>query len=208
MHPVTKWHFVRHAPVIKAESELYASNDEPADISDNAAFKVLASRLPADAVWITSHLQRARQTAAGIREAGLDFPRELIERDLAEQDFGDWHGQEYDDVQAAMRRQGDGHKFWMIPAAAEPPNGESFFDVLNRVHAAIERLTREHQGKQIVAVAHGNVIRAALTLALGLEPNRALGLQIQNLSTTRIDHVPGPGLGGDWRVCFMNARAK
>ena len=74
------------------------------------------------------------------------------------------------------------------------------------MHAVIARLTEAHAGRDIVAVAHGGSIRAALALALDLDPDLALGFATENLSTTRIDHVDGPGLGGTWRVGFVNAR--
>ena len=45
---------------------------------------------------------------------------------------------------------------------------------------------------------------AALVHALGMDPNRALGISTDNLAVTRMDHLSGPGQGGDWRVVFTN----
>jgi len=61
-----------------------------------------------------------------------------------------------------------------------------------------------HAGRDIIAVAHGGTIRAALALALGLEPEAALAFTIENCPITRIDHVNGPGVGNDWRVVTVN----
>ncbi|HIF10068.1 MAG TPA: histidine phosphatase family protein [Sneathiellales bacterium] len=209
MSQITRWHFVRHAPVVNSDGEaaFYKSNDEPSDVSDTEAFKGLARHLPKDAVWLRSHLQRTKQTADAIRAAGLDFPEPIIDPDLAEQDFGDWHGrsrqeleQEIDDLEP--------HKFWIIPAEYEPPGGESFVTVMARVERAIQRHTAAHQGKTIVAVCHGGVINAAIGLALGLNSDQSLMFSVANLSTTRLDRLHGPGLGGDWRMVFHNMRAR
>jgi broad specificity phosphatase PhoE len=75
---------------------------------------------------------------------------------------------------------------------------------MERVAAAVARITREHAGRNIVAVAHGGSIRAAVALALGLEPEAALALSIDNLSLTRLDHIDGPGNGHGWRVGSVN----
>lgn len=208
MSLITRWHFVRHAPVVNSDGEaaFYKSNDEPADVSDQDAFRGLAASLPKDAVWLRSHLQRTQQTADAIRAAGLDFPEPIIDPDLAEQDFGQWHGRTRADLEHEIGEL-DRHKFWIIPAEFQPPGGESFVAVMDRVGRAIERHTQEHAGKTIVAVCHGGVINAAIGLALGLNSDQSLMFSVENLSTTRLDRLHGPGLGGDWRLVFHNKRA-
>ena len=69
---------------------------------------------------------------------------------------------------------------------------------------AIRRLVELHAGRDIIAVAHGGTIRAALALALGLDPEAALAFTIENCSLTRIDHIDGPGMGHGWRVVTVN----
>jgi alpha-ribazole phosphatase len=73
-----------------------------------------------------------------------------------------------------------------------------------RVHSAITRLSKTHRGRDILAVTHGGTIRAALALALDLAPETALSFSIDNLSLTRIDHIPGPGGRRLWRVGTVN----
>jgi broad specificity phosphatase PhoE len=202
---ITRWWWVRHAPVIGHEGRVYGASDVPADVTDGDGFRALAARLPADAVWVTSHLSRARDTAQAIAAAGLESGEATIESDLAEQNFGAWQGRTYAELEADLRVV-ENHKFWIAPARHRPPGGESFIDVFHRVRAVIDRLTAEHGGRDIIAVAHGGSIRAALAHALGLDPDRALGFSTENLSTTRIDHLSGSGLGGNWRVAFVNLR--
>lgn len=208
---ITRWHFVRHAPVDQSASVLYATADEPANVSDTAAFRDLAAFLPAGALWVTSHLQRAVQTADAILAQSAGLPggppvRRWIDRRLAEQDYGRWHGLDRAGLQSALAGR-PFHKMWLTTAQDIPPDGESFIDQARRVAAAMDEITAANTGAAIVAVAHGGTIRAAMAHALGLDLNRALTISVDNLSTTRIDHVPGPGIGGDWRLVYTNRRA-
>ena len=77
---------------------------------------------------------------------------------------------------------------------------------MQRVLPAIERVNREHRGRDIVAVTHGGTIRAALTLALGLDPQAALSFAIENCSLTRLDHLDPDGGAPLWRVVAVNHR--
>lgn len=186
---------------------MYGASDVPADFSDTESFRNLAASLPEGAVWVTSHLARAKGTARAIADAGHPTPEPIVEPGFGEQSFGAWQGRSYAELEAG-RWAPEYHKFWVAPASYAPPGGESFLAVSERVRAGIERLTEAHRGRDIVVVAHGGTIRAALAYALDLDPDRALGFATENLSLTRIDHMDGPGLGGDWRVAFVNVRAK
>ena len=203
---VTRWWWVRHAPVTQHGGRLYGRTDVPADTGESARFAALDRALPEGAVWITSALLRTHQTADAIAAAGHAVPARAVEPDLDEQDFGAWQGLTWDEV--ASERGGPAHKYWVAPAHVTPPEGESFATVMERVAAAVDRRTARHAGADIVAVAHGGSIRAALALALGLEPERALAFSIDNLSITRIDHVDGPARGGAWRVVAVNLPAR
>jgi len=205
MGSVTRWHFVRHAPVIGAETMLYATPDEPADCSDARAFSFLAGFLPRNnPLLLSSGLQRTNATAEAIRAAGWQVEPPLIEPRLAEQYYGVWHGKTLDEIKRL--RTNPAHKHWWSSAEDTPEGGESFRMLYERTAAALEDWTARAQGRDIVAIAHGGTVRAALAYALGLDLERALTLSCANLSVTRIDHVPGEGLGGDWRVVFVNRR--
>ena len=200
---VTRWWWVRHAPVTDHGSRLYGRTNVPANTSERPRFEGLARALPQGAVWLTSNLLRTHQTADAIAEAGHAVPERAIEADLDEQDFGAWHGLTWSEV-ASERGSGLAHKYWVAPAHITPPEGESFVQVVERVTAAVIRRTAQHAGQDIVAVAHGGSIRAALALALGLDAERALAFSIDNLSITCIDHVDGPAKGQAWRVAAVN----
>ena len=205
-HIVTRWWWVRHAPVIGVNGRIYGQDDLEADCSDGVRFAALAASLPEDAVWIASHLKRTHQTMAAIRAArGAPDHQPLHLPEIAEQHFGDWQGLTYAELEA--RRDGAYHRFWHAPAVERPPNGESFADVVARVERAVTRLSADHAGQDIVAVAHGGTIRAALAAALGLDPERALGFNVDTLSITRLDLIDGPGEGAQWRIHCVNRSA-
>jgi broad specificity phosphatase PhoE len=76
--------------------------------------------------------------------------------------------------------------------------------VVARVGGAIERITAEHAGRDIVAVVHGGTIRAALAVALGIDPERVLGFAVDTCSVTRMDHLGGATGGAAWRIVAVN----
>jgi broad specificity phosphatase PhoE len=188
---------------------IYGQRDLACDCSDAEAFAGLAEKLPAEAVWLTSNLKRTTQTAAAIiaadshKFAGVE-PRVVAE--LAEQHLGDWQGLDRKDFYAARGVGTHTHTLWFAAAEERAPGGESFADLVGRVAPAIERLTTAHRGKDIVAVTHGGTIRAALALALGLDPQGALAFATDNCSLTRLDHLCAGSGDGLWRVVTVNRR--
>ncbi|HWW37490.1 MAG TPA: histidine phosphatase family protein [Xanthobacteraceae bacterium] len=201
----TRWWWIRHAPVVVDEGRIYGQSDLPCDCSDERVFARLATLLPRKAVWLTSHLARTEQTAQAIFAAG-NFeaaPALHQDKDLAEQHLGDWQG--LDRHTFLMNRSQEPDSFWYATADERAPNGESFVDLVQRVGAAIERATKKHQGSDIVAVAHGGTIRAAIAIALGLPPRGGFAFMIDNCSLTRLDHYQGPDRSG-WRVTAINHR--
>lgn len=203
----TRWWWIRHARVINPDGHIYGQRDLDAACAPSEPFAALARLLPRDAVWLVTHLRRTVQTAAAIRAetgagASESLPEPIVEPDFVEQHFGEWQGLSHAALHAS--RPGQSHRFWLAPAIERPPGGESFADVVARVSAAVLRRSQIHAGHDIIAVAHGGSIRAALVLALGLDPERALSLSIDNVSLTRIDHIAVPGEPPAWRVVAVN----
>ena len=204
----TRWWWVRHAPVTANDGCVYGNTDMPCDTDNEAVFKGLAARLPKDAVWITSTLKRTHQTAAAIVRAGLPGPDPIpgpgvvVEPQLNEQSFGEWHGKRYVDL---PRLLGEAyHRFWIAPVSMAPKGGESFLDLLARIRPAIRRLDEDYAGRDIIAVAHGGTIRAALAEALDLSPETALAFKIENCSLTCIVRHRDSVNGHPWQVVAVN----
>lgn len=204
---VTRWWWVRHAPVHNPGDLLYGQMDLPADTSDAGAFAAVAARLPAGAHWLVTPLRRTGETADAVLAAdsgGRLAPaaRESVPA-LMEQHFGQWQGLTQQEIVAKYPDEAAG--FWSDPAGMRPPGGESFADVVARAAAAIEALSVP-EGRDIVAVAHGGTIRAALALALSLEPAAALRVVVDNLALTRLERVVTGDGSPEWRVDAVNIR--
>lgn len=207
----TRWWWVRHAPVPGHDGRLYGNLDVDCDCGDEAPLRALAARLPAEAIWIVTPLKRTQATAAAIARHLRAPPAEFeVEPRLAEQDFGAWQGRAY--AELAVAEAEAWRRFWLAPDTATPPGGESFAALAGRVAEAVEALTRRHAGRDIVCVSHGGPIRAALALALGLSPARALSFAVDTCSLTRLDHIAEPAgehlgerWGGSWRITLVNS---
>lgn len=204
---VTRWWWIRHAPVVGQDGRLYGRLDVDCDCSDAPLFRTLARRLPVEAVWIVTPLKRTQMTAAAIARHHPSPPPDFcVDAELVEQDFGHWQGMAYADLAAGP---GDiWERFWRAPADETPPGGESFARLTARVAGRINSLTHQHAGRDIVCVGHGGPIRAALAHALGISPQQALRFAVDHCSLTRLDHIAEERSPGSWRVGTVNTRAQ
>jgi broad specificity phosphatase PhoE len=196
----TRWWWVRHAPVRSDGGNIYGQKDLACDTSDRDVFEAVAKILPRDAVWVASSLMRTHQTADAIWAAGFPKPATMAkEAALAEQHLGEWQGMNRAAFLAS--RPLGSHWFAAIDEAA--PGGESFMDLYTRACGAIARIGAEHAGRDVIAVAHGGTIKAAIGLALGGLPEKGLAFDIDNCSVTRLDHFASEGRT-NWRLPMVN----
>lgn len=199
---VTRFWLVRHGVVEeKARQTMYGTLDVPLCLealqAHRPAFASLARLLPRDALWLSSPLRRASDTAQAVQKAGGFTQPLTIDPDFIEQSMGDWNGVLHEEFPAC--RTEPPHPFWSLSASEKPPGGESMEEVCARVGAALERLADAHEGRDMVVFSHGGAIRMALAYALGIPPENALRFTIQNLSVTIIERVCGY-----WRVVSVN----
>jgi alpha-ribazole phosphatase len=198
----TRWWWVRHAPVREDGGCIYGQKDIGCDTSDREVFEAVAKILPRDAIWFSSNLKRTHQTADAIWATGFPKPAGMTQdAAFAEQNLGEWQGLNRAAFFASRPIQVG--SYWFAPIDEPAPGGESFMDLYNRTRGAIERINQEHAGKDIVAVAHGGTIKAAVGLALGHQPERGLAFTIDNCSVTRLDHLASDGHSG-WRIPMVN----
>ena len=196
----TRWWWVRHAPVRSDGGNIYGQKDIACDTGDRFVFEAVAKILPRNAVWYASSLMRTHQTADAIWAAGFPKPSAMPHvAAFAEQHLGQWQGMNRAEFLAS--RPVGSH--WFADIDVPAPGGESFMDLYNRVREAIERINIEAAGKDVIAVAHGGTIKAALGLALGGEPAKGLAFDIDNCSVTRLDHFASAGQS-IWRLPMVN----
>ena len=135
----------------------------------------------------------------------VTYSKLVREKKLIEQNFGDWSGKKISEVWEILNKNKTKHNFSFISPEFSPPNGESFLEVLERVQTCVRELTLKFKGEDIICIAHGGPIRAAIALALGLNGDQAMSFSIDNLSTTIIDYIhPENGFHGGWRVGGTN----
>jgi len=197
---VTRWWWVRHAPVRSDGGNIYGQSDIACDTSDREVFEAVAKILPREAVWVASNLQRTHQTAAAIWAAGFPKPASMAkDAAFAEQHLGQWQGMN----RAAFLASRLPGSHWFADINERVPGGESFMDLYHRTKAAIERLTAEYAGRDVIAVGHGGTIKAAVGFALGGLAEQGLAFDIDNCSVTRLDHFVNAGRS-NWRLPFVN----
>ena len=196
----TRWWWVRHAPVREDNGCIYGQKDLGCDTSDRVVFSAVGKILPRDAVWIASNLKRTHQTADAIWAAGFPKPEKMPhEAGLAEQHLGDWQGMN----RAAFLASRPAGSHWFADLDQPAPGGESFMELYNRVRGVIDRINDEHAGRDVIAVAHGGTIKAAIGLALGEQPEKGLAFDIDNCSVTRLDHFASAERS-NWRLPMVN----
>jgi broad specificity phosphatase PhoE len=116
---------------------------------------------------------------------------------LIEQSLGEWQGLPHADLPERLALPA--HAFWPLAGHEKPPGGESVAEVIARVGSAMERLAEVHADRDVVIVSHGGAIRGAVAHALGIGPDNALHLAVQNLSLTRMERIRQ-----GWRVVCVN----
>jgi broad specificity phosphatase PhoE len=202
----TRWWWIRHAPVPDIVN-IYGQNDVDSDTSDADVFAALAHDLPRNAVWLTSNLKRTHQTANAIlsamaREDRIEGEPTQVP-DFAEQHLGEWQGMNRAEFFAGRAHLN--HPFWFGPSSERPPGGESFDDLVARVAPAIEKFSDEYLERDVIAIAHGGTIKAAISHALKLSPEAGLAFACDNCSVTRLERLSS-GPESLWRVISINHR--
>ena len=197
----TRWWWVRHAPVREDGGCIYGQKDLGCDTSDRVVFDAVGKNPAAQCGLVceqseTHASDRRRDLGRGISQARARCRRR---QRFAEQHLGEWQGMN----RAAFLASRPVGSHWFAAIDEPAPGGESFMDLYNRVRGAIERITAAHAGKDIIAVAHGGTIKAAVGLALGGQPDKGLAFDIDNCSVTRLDHFASAG-HSSWRLPMVN----
>ncbi len=95
--------------------------------------------------------------------------------DWKEMNFGRWDGQSRDSLWQTERELLSG--YWKKPWQSPPPHGgESLHEFDRRVHRAWQEMLVRYQGKRILLVTHGGVMKQLLRILLDM-PETASYLQ-------------------------------
>ncbi|WP_135080689.1 histidine phosphatase family protein [Terasakiella sp. SH-1] len=198
----TRFYWVRHAPVkAMMPGRIYGQRDVGCNLKDTDRLKALADQLPKEALWVTSTLSRTKKTAKAIAEQREEKPKLMAYKELMEQNFGLWQSKIWDELEDDP----DAKTFWDDPAGHCPPDGESFEQLCRRVQNCITHLVKKYPGQEIICVTHAGTIRAALAQALDIPPTKALNIQVETLSLSRLSHIQDPARGESWMIENVNS---
>ncbi|MGA8544387.1 MAG: bifunctional RNase H/acid phosphatase [Mycobacterium sp.] len=150
----------------------------------DAAARYLAQRGGISAV-VSSPLQRCYDTAATAAKAlGLDL---TVDDDLIETDFGAWEGLTFAE---ADERDPELHRQWLRDTSTEPPGGESFDHVSQRVCQARDRILADYGGTTVLVVSHVTPIKMLLRQALDAGPGILYRLHLDLASLSIAEFYP------------------
>ena len=145
------------------------------------AARLLADR-PFQAVY-SSDLERARRTAEMIAQA-RHIPV-LVDPRLREIRLGEWEGQLFDEIRARFPAEIEERK--RNPLTFRPPRGESIEEVWARVRQAVNEISRQNPGQEVVLVAHGIVVAVLLAYARDCDICQAYRWIPENAAPERLD---------------------
>lgn len=133
-------------------------------------------------VLVSSPLRRCALFAREFATA-LGVPLRLEPR-LAEYRFGRWQGVP---MEVLAEKQGAAlARFWADPAAHPPPGAETIAQFDARVRAALADVANAFDGRRVLVVTHGGVIRLLTCRALGLPWSRMASLEVPHASLHRL----------------------
>ncbi len=147
-------------------------DDDPLDahgLADAASVREHFAGTP-HAIVLSSPALCARQTADAL---GL---RVRLDDALRDVDYGRWRGKRLHDLAHDLP---DELGAWVGDPRASPHGGESFDDVAGRVGAWLDGLPPD---RDIVAITHAAIVRAAIAHALRMDPQAAMRIDVAPLS--------------------------
>jgi broad specificity phosphatase PhoE len=169
---------VRHGETVwNAEGRLQGQTDIPLNEAGRRQAHQLAARLAGETIdaAVSSDLQRAMETARIV--AG---PHRLIVRAdarLRQSHRGKWEGLTYAEIER------------LYPDSSHddtPPEGETETAVVARVRSWLDDARRDHAGRTVLAVSHGQILRILIALALEMDPAQAGRFFVGNAALSEV----------------------
>ncbi len=106
----------------------------------------------------------------------------LIDEHWQEYNFGDWEGKRA--IQIADDALGN---FYRDPVQHAPASAEQYSTFVARVDLAWSGLINDYQGKHILVVTHGGIIRTLFHILLNISVNNSFKIQINHAGMTRFE---------------------
>lgn len=130
----------------------------------------------------TSHLQRARLTAAAFAAPRGVEPR--VHPGLHEIDFGAWEGLTTEEIRERFPEEWADTRYLDVPRGR---TGETVAGAAGRLRQAVEEIAAAHPGERVLVFTHGGIIRACVGSVIGL------GLEVRELlegpANTSVSHL-------------------
>ncbi|MDR1704023.1 MAG: histidine phosphatase family protein [Clostridiales bacterium] len=137
-------------------------------------------------VIVSSSLLRARQTADTINKyhnLPINIRKEFVERN-----FGVFEGLTWDE--GRERYPDDWPRFEAMGLDDDPPNGETVYQVNDRVRPALDELLERYPDKNVLLVCHGFTARIIHVWAKGLPLERLHGFILGNCEVVKYEVEP------------------
>lgn len=162
----TQFIIVRHCETAWNEKRLLqGQTDIPLNEKGHAQAKELGEQFAdysLEAIY-ASTLTRASQTAEAIAaHHGIDI---VHERDLRETHFGEAEGLSYEAYEEKFGKLLEVRRSLPLMEGLKlriVPNGECYFDVMQRVRAALDSIAPKHLGNTVLVVTHGGILKSLL----------------------------------------------
>ncbi len=155
-------------------------NEEGRLQAQRAALRLTS--LDIDAIY-ASPLSRAKETAHIVSRI-LGVPIKGFYEELCEMNFGAWEGLTAPDIE---RSYAESFRLWRRnPEKVKIPKGESFTEVVERVTCGMKKILND-AGENILVVAHGGSIRAALAGLFAMDISASWRIRIDNCSLTSME---------------------
>ncbi len=145
----------------------------------------MRSKVPSTCPWqqmVSSPLRRCAEFAHALATE-QQIALQIVDY-FREMSFGDWEGKTIADLEAEQPRQLDA--YFRDPLNALPPKAEPILGVQQRVITAWTQLLADYEGKHVLLVAHGGVIRLLLCHILGMPLNYMWRIEVPYASISRV----------------------
>ncbi|VAW86654.1 hypothetical protein MNBD_GAMMA16-2169 [hydrothermal vent metagenome] len=186
--PSTSVLFIRHGKTDFPLDRIYCDDREDPELNEEGEAQALSTaklleNVAIDALYCSPSLRTLR--TAEIITAARDLKLSTCDV-FRERKFGIWEGlyfheiaEQYPEEQAQWKKDNAGFR---------PKNGESIYDLWDRMAPTLDEIVVRNRGKTVAVVAHVGPIRIAVAQAIGLPTSNFRCLNIDYASVTRIDY--------------------